>query len=470
MQHDSSIAALAAVLRGEVSGLRPGDRLPATRVLRARHRVSPVTVSRALALLAAEGLVVTRPGSGTFVAERRTATAPEPADLGWQAVALGDRTINAAGIRALLTPPPDDVIALSGGYLPASLRPVRALATAMARAARRPDAWDLPPLTGITGLRAWFARHVGGDVTPADVLITSGGQDGITTVLRALLPPGAPVLVESPTYLGALTAIRAAGQHAVPVPFDRDGVRPDLLAEAFAVTGSRVFYCQPTFHNPTGAVLPGPRGEQVLAVARAAGAFVVEDDYARHLTIDAAPDAVRPPLAARDEDGRVVHIASLTKATGASLRIAAVTARGPVAARIQASGMVNSFFPARPLQEAALELVSSPGWPRHLTALRAALRRRRDTMAVALARDLPEVTATRPSGGMHLWARLPDGADDAAVTEAALRAGVLVSAGRSFYPAEPPEPRLRLSFGTAATEPALTEGVRRLAQALAKTL
>jgi DNA-binding transcriptional MocR family regulator len=430
-----------------------------------RHRVSPVTVSRALALLAAEGLVVTRPGSGTYVAERH-ATVAEPADFGWQAVALGDRTIDASGVRALLTPPYEGTIPLSGGYLPASLRPVRALATAMARAARRPDAWDVPPLAGIMELRTWFARAVGGDVTPADVLITSGGQDGLTTVLRALLPPGAPVLVESPTYLGALAAVRAAGLHAVPVPFDHEGVRPDLLADAFAVTGSRVFYCQPTFHNPTGAVLSAPRREQVLAVARAAGAFVVEDDYARQLAIDTTPPA---PLVSRDEDGRVVHIASLTKATAPSLRIAAVTARGPVAERIRASRLVNAFFPARPLQEAALELVSSPGWSRHLTALRAALRRRRDVLAGAVARELPDTGVTRPAGGVHLWLRLPDGIDDVALTEAALRAGVLVSAGRPFYPAEPPGPRLRLTYCAPATEAELIEGVRRLAQVLANT-
>jgi DNA-binding transcriptional MocR family regulator len=471
MYQDSSIAGLAAILRDEAAGLRPGDRLPSSRALMERHRVSPITVSRALALLAAEGLVVTRPGSGTFVAARpvqpsRSAAAPEPADFDWQSVALGDRTIAAAAVRALLTPPADGTIALSGGYLPPSLRPERALATAMARAARRPDAWDVPPLTGIGGLRAWFARSVGGDATPADVLITDGGQDGLTTVLRALLPPGASILVESPTYLGALTAIRAAGLHAVPVPFDQDGVRPDLLADAFAVTGSRVFYCQPTFHNPTGAVLSAPRRTQVLAVARAAGAFIIEDDYARHLAIDSPPP---PPLAAADEDGRVVHIASLTKITAPSLRIAAVTARGPVTERIRASRLVNAFFPARPLQEAALDLVSSPGWSRHLAALRAALGRRRDALATALARELPELAATvapRPSGGLHLWVRLPPGFDDVAVAEAALRSGVLVGAGRPFHPAEPPGPRLRLTFGAAATEAELTEGVRRLAHAL----
>ncbi|MBC6462372.1 PLP-dependent aminotransferase family protein [Actinomadura sp. HBU206391] len=464
MHEDSSIAILTGTLRGQISGLRPGERLPSSRELMERHRVSPVTVSRALGVLAAEGLVVTRPGSGTYVADRRPAVAGRAPDFDWQSVALGDRTVDAGGVRGLLTPPPEGAVALSGGYLHPSLQPLRALATAATRAARRPDAWGRPPLSGVPELRAWFARDLGGDVSPSDVLISGGGQDALTTVLRALLPPGAPLLVESPTYLGALAAARAAGLHPVPVPMDGDGVRPGLLAEAFAMTGSRVFYCQPTFHNPTGAVLPAERREQVLAVVRAAGAFVIEDDYARHLAIDPAPG----PLVARDQDGRVVHIASLTKGTAPSMRIAAVVARGPVAERIRATQMVDAFFPARSLQETALELLTSPGWPRHLRLVSAALRRRRDALLAALARDLPETPVTRPTGGAHLWARLPAGVDDVALTEAALRAGVLVSAGRPFYPAEPPGPRLRLTYSAAATEAELSEGVRRLAQVLSK--
>ncbi|GAA4229242.1 PLP-dependent aminotransferase family protein [Actinomadura meridiana] len=455
------MAALADSLRSDVRRMRPGERLPSSRSLVERHRVSPVTVSRALGLLAAEGLVVTRPGSGAFAAERREAAA-EPADFGWQAVTLGDRSVDAAGVSWLLTPPPEGVIPLSGGYLHPALQPVRALATAAARAARRPHAWETPRLGGMPELRAWFARTVGGAVSPADVEITSGGQQSLTTVLRALLPPGAPVLVESPTYLGALAVARAAGLHPVPVPVDADGVRPDLLGEAFALSGARVFYSQPTFHNPTGTVLSEERRARVLDVARAAGAFVIEDDFARHLGIATPP----PPLLAGDTDGRVVHIASLTKATAPSLRVAAVIARGPVAERIRATQLVGEFFPARPLQETLLELVSSPGWPRHLRAVRAALRSRRDAALAAFARELPELRVNRPAGGLHLWVRLPDGVDDTALAEAALRDGVLVSAGRPFFPAEAPAPHLRISYGTADSEAELAEGVRRLGEVL----
>ncbi|XVQ13336.1 PLP-dependent aminotransferase family protein [Spirillospora sp. CA-255316] len=469
MHQDSSVAVLAERLRAELRGMHPGQRLPSSRALTRRHQVSPVTVARALGLLAAEGLVVTRPGSGAFVADRPgpgpgtplDGEAAGPADLGWQAVALGDRAVDSGGVARLLTPAPEGAIALSGGYLHPTLQPLRALATAAARAARRPDAWDLPPLGGIAELRAWFARTAapGGEITPADVLITGGGQQSLTTVLRALLPPGSPLLVESPTYLGVLAIARAGGLHPVPVPTDGEGLRPDLLAEAFAMTGARAVYVQPTLQNPTGTVLPPRRRELVIEAARAAGAFVIEDDFARHLAIDPVP----PPMVGTDREGRVVHIASPTKGTAASLRVAAVIARGPVAERIRATQLVEGFFPARPLQETLLELVSSPGWARHLRAVRTALRARRDATRAALARELPELEVNRPAGGPHLWARLPGGTDDAALADAALRAGVLVSAGRPFFPAEPPGPYLRIGYGAAATEAELAEGVRRLA-------
>ncbi|MFI0354140.1 PLP-dependent aminotransferase family protein [Actinomadura sp. 9N407] len=461
MHQDSSVTLLAERLRSEVRGLHAGERLPSSRALMRRHQVSPVTVTRALSLLAAEGLVVTRPGSGAFAAERPEPAAA-PADMGWQAVTLGDRAVDAGGVARLLTPPPEGVIALSGGYLHPGLQPARALATAAARAARRPDAWALPPLGGVPELRAWFARTAGGEITPADVLITSGGQQSLTTVLRALLPPGAPLLVESPTYLGVLAVARASGLHPVPVPMDEDGLRPEMLAEAFAMTGARVLYTQPTFHNPTGAVLTPARRARVMAVAREAGAFVIEDDFARHLAIGAIP----PPMVGADPEGRVVHISSPTKATAASLRVAAVIARGPVAERIRATQLIEEFFPARPMQETLLELVSSPGWPRHLRAVRTALRSRRDAVRAAFARELPELQVNNPAGGPHLWVRLPAGLDDMALADAALRAGVLVSPGRPYFPAEPPGPYLRISYGAAASETELAEGVRRLAEAV----
>ncbi|WNM34054.1 PLP-dependent aminotransferase family protein [Streptomyces sp. Li-HN-5-11] len=472
MYERSSVGELAQRLRQELDRYSPGGKLPSSRVLVERYRVSPVTVSRALAQLAAEGLVVTRPGAGAFRARPRAAAAPA-GDTSWQEIALSadgaadlvPRTVDASGVTVSLAAPPPGVIEFNGGYLHPSLQPERAMAAALSRAGRRPGAWGRPPLEGLAELREWFARSIGGPdgtVTAAEVLITAGGQSALTTALRALAPPGAPVLVESPTYPGMLAIARSSGLRPVPVPVDADGVRPELLADAFRATGARVFVCQPLFQNPTGAVLAPGRRAHVLRIAREASAFVVEDDFVRRLVHeDAGP--LPPPLAADDADGVVVHVGSLTKATSPSFRVSALTARGPVLERLRAIQVVDTFFVPRPLQEAAVELVGSPAWPRHLRAVSAELKTRRDAMTAALRLCLPELALPHvPSGGYHLWLRLPDGMDEHAFTAAALRAGVAIAPGRPYFSAEPPAAHVRLSFAAVGGTTEITEGVRRL--------
>ncbi|MGV9987415.1 aminotransferase-like domain-containing protein [Streptomyces olivaceus] len=469
MHERSSVAELVDTLRRELDRYSPGGKLPSSRALVDRFRVSPVTVSRALAQLAAEGLVVTRPGTGAFRARPRASAAPA-GDTSWQEVALSadgaadlvPRSVDASGVLVSLAAPAPGVVEFNGGYLHPSLQPERAMAAALARAGRRPGAWGRPPMEGLPELREWFARGIGGAITAAEVLITAGGQSALTTALRALAPPGTAVLVESPTYPGMLAIARAAGLRPVPVPVDADGVRPALLADAFRATGARVFVCQPLCQNPTGAVLAPERRGEVLRIARGAGAFVVEDDFVRRLVHeDAGP--LPAPLAADDPDGVVVHVCSLTKATSPSFRVSALAARGPVLERLRAIQVVDTFFVPRPLQEAALELVGSPAWPRHLRSISAQLKARRDAMTSALRLRLPEVALPHvPSGGYHLWLRLPEGTDEIALTAAALRSGVAITPGRPYFSAEPPAAHLRLSFAAVANTGEITEGVRRL--------
>lgn len=477
MQERSSVGDLANQLKSELNRYSPGGKLPSSRALVERFRVSPVTVSRALAQLAAEGLVVTRPGAGAFRVAPRDA-GPAVGDTSWQEVALSadsaaelvPRTVDASAVVATLAAPPPGVVEFNGGYLHPSLQPERAMAAALSRAGRRPGAWGRPPVDGLPELREWFARGIGGAVTAAEVLITAGGQSGLTTALRALAPPGAPVLVESPTYPGMLAIARAAGLRPVPVPVDRDGVKPALLADALRATGARVFVCQPLFQNPTGAVLAPERRGEVLRIARDAGAFVIEDDFVRRLVHEDSGPLPRP-LASEDPDGVVVHVCSLTKATSPSFRVSALAARGPVLERLRAIQVVDTFFVPRPLQEAALELVGSPAWPRHLRAVATELRNRRDTMTAALRLNLPELALPHiPSGGYHLWLRLPDGTDEQALFTAALRSGVAVTPGRPYFSAEPPAAHLRLSFAAVAGTTEITEGVRRLRAACDEVL
>jgi DNA-binding transcriptional MocR family regulator len=210
-------------------------------------------------------------------------------------------------------------------------------------------------------------------------------------------------------------------------------------------------------------VLSAERRRQIIDVARAAGAFVIEDDFARFL---GHGGAVPRPLVAEDRDGTVVYLTSLSKPGAPSLRIGAVIARGPVMERFRALRHVDDFFVSRPLQEAALEFSSSPLWERHVRTLATALRERCAEMVAALATEIPDWTITRiPAGGLHLWVRLAPGEDDATIAASARRQGVAVCQGNRYFASEPPASFLRLSFAGTTDRVELVDAVRRLAAA-----
>ena len=447
-----------AHLRELTRGRGPGEALPSSRALVAELGVGPVTVRRAVAQLVGEGLLSTRPGLGTFVAHP---VSRPGADTGWQQITLGASPVDAAARDSLYRLRDGAALQMAIGYPEAALRPDGRIAAAMARAARRPDAWSTPPEMGVTELRTWFAGQIG--VDREDILISGGCQGAISAILRALLPSGSPVLFSTPTYPGAVSAARSAGLTPYPVPCDEDGVRPDLLARAFTTTGARLAYLQPTYANPDGSVLAPDRRDDVIAAAVGAGAFILEDDWARWLGHTAAP--APPPLARADADGHVITITSLTKAAAPSLRIGAVAARGPVLQRIAAMRLVDSLFVPRPLQEAAVELVTSAGWQSHLHGLARALHGRAAAVTAAVARHLPGCTYRPPTGGICAWLGLPRGTSEEAVVEGALGRGLAVGPGRVFHVGEPDLPHVRLSF--ASIEAGRIDGALRiLAEAL----
>jgi DNA-binding transcriptional MocR family regulator len=210
--------------------------------------------------------------------------------------------------------------------------------------------------------------------------------------------------------------------------------------------------------------MPAARRREVLEVAARAGAFVIEDDWARWLGYERTNP---PTLISMDVDGRVVYISSLTKPASPSLRLGALVARGPVAERLRSIRIVDDLFVNRLTQETTLELVGSPGWARHVVEVGRALRQRRDVVLEALADFAPRLSVPRlPAGGMHLWVSLPRGIDDVIAAESARRHGVLVGAGRAFFATEPASNHLRISFGCAANHDELREAVRRVGAAI----
>jgi DNA-binding transcriptional MocR family regulator len=464
--NDSSSSRIVDELRHWITTATPGARLPSTRALVARYQVSPVTVQQALRTLTGQGLIESRPGAGTFVRAVRTA---RPADYAWQTAALRSPALLLPAVSTALRSTPHDVIALHAGYPDRDLLPERLVRTALTRAARSDAAISRSPVEGLPELQSWFARDLGA-VTPAgvtppvpsDVIVLPGSQSGLSSVFRALAGTGQPVLLESPTYWGAILAARQAGVRVVPVPSGPAGPDPADLARAFAETSARLFYAQPNYANPTGAQWPVALHDQVLEVVRAHGAFLVEDDWAHDFAITG--DAL--PVAARDDGGRVIYLRSLTKSVSPAIRVAAVIARGPARERILADRGAESMYVSSLLQAAALDIVTQPAWQTHLRGLRQQLGARRDLLVHALREHVPEADVEQvPAGGLNLWVRLPDGTDVQQLAQDCERAGLIIAPGTEWFPAEPTGPFIRLNY--AGPNPAaFPEGMRILGRSV----
>ncbi len=465
MDNDSS-SRIVAALREWISGSGPGARLPTSRMLVTQYGASPVTVQKALRTLVAQGLIETRPGAGTFVRAVRTA---HPLDYSWQTAAMRSPQSRISALSGAMRPAPQGAIALHSGYPDRELLPERLIRSALARASRSEAALTRSPVAGLPELQSWFAHELGVatpvGVTPplpSDVIVLPGSQSGLATIFRALVTAGQPLLMESPTYWGAIQAAAQVGVEVIPVPSGPEGPDPDALDRAFQETGSRVFYAQPTYTNPTGAQWSDTATAQILAVVRAHGAFLVEDDWAHDFGIDTQPH----PVAARDDAGHVIYVRSLTKSISPSIRIAAVIARGPARDRILADRGAESMYVSGVLQAAALDVVTQPGWQTHLRNLRPQLRARRDLLLTSLREYAPEAhVATVPAGGLNLWARLPDATDLDRLVAECEASGVTIAEGSSWFPAEPTGPFIRLNY-SGPNPGGFLDGARLIGQAL----
>ncbi|MDF0529134.1 PLP-dependent aminotransferase family protein [Tsukamurella sp. 8F] len=449
---DDSSTRIVADLRRWIASVPPGTRLPSSRELRQRHRAGPATVQKALHALAAQGLVESRPGVGTFTLAIRT---PRTVDFGWQTTALGTAGFRDGHGPTSLETIPNSVIGMHSGYPCRELLPEKLVRAAFARATRAENLMGRPPVAGLPDLQSWFATELAGatpdgvaPVSPSDVVVIPGSQSGLVTAFRALAGAGRPILVESPTYWGAMLAARQAGVQVVPVPSGPAGPSPEAVAESLGRTGARVFYAQPTFANATGWLWPRDRADAVLDAVRAAGAFLIEDDWAHDFAIDAAPQ----PLASRDDAGHVVYLRSLTKSVAPATRVAGLVARGPARDRILADHGAEALYVSGILQTVALDVVTQPAWRTHLRRVTEQLRGRRDLLLEALVRHAPQARVEAvPRGGLNAWVRLPDDAVVADVVARCRADGLTVGDGGEWFPAEPAGRYVRMNY--AAAEP-----------------
>jgi 2-aminoadipate transaminase len=358
------------------------------------------------------------------------------------------------------------IVSLAGGLPSADTFPIEAMREATARVLRDAprEALQYAASEGFAPLRDWVAAHVneqqGLDVSPAQVLITTGSQQGLDLAAKVLIDPGSRVLVETPTYLGALQAFAPYEPEIVAVDSDHEGPRPEALAAA--APGARFAYLLPNFQNPTGHVYTEARRAAVVAAAQSAALPLVEDNPYGDLWYDAPPPR---SLASRWREG-VVYLGSFSKVLAPGLRLGYMVAPPPLYPKLlqakQAADLHTPIFNQRIVHE----VIRNGLLDAHVPTIRARYKVQRDAMEAALERHLAGLARwIRPLGGMFFWLDLPDGLDAAALLPRAVEAGVAYVPGAAFYAGAPRANTLRLSFVTVSPD-RIEQGIAALARVL----
>jgi 2-aminoadipate transaminase len=305
------------------------------------------------------------------------------------------------------------------------------------------------------------------------LLVTTGSQQGLDLVARVLVDPGDVVLVELPTYTGAITAFRNVQAQMEGVPQEEDGIDLAALDAVYvrlvrAGRRVRLLYVVPNFQNPTGLLVGLPKRRQLLEWATRRDVLLVEDDPYRELYFeDSATEADLRPMKADDQDGRVVYLSSFSKTLAPGYRVAWIDAPAPLAAKFefakQAEDLCTGVFDQRLVYETARRGILD----RQLPLLRTHYRAKRDVMVDALRRELGnDVRWPAPRGGFFLWAALPEAIDAQRLIDRAVRHGVVYVAGEAFFVHSGHGRNLmRLSF-SAPTHDRIREGVSRLGAAI----
>ncbi len=463
--------------QGIISGvLAAQTRLPATRQLARALGVNRITVETAYANLEAEGLIYSRVGSGTFVMPQ----APLPAlpveedEVTWplwqQEIQAGRSKSRRLAIEEMLRaaghPQP---INFAGGIGDPHLFPSDDYRKVIQKVLRRDgiQAFDYGDRSGYAPLRETIAQVLasqGFRARPENILITAGSQQALALVSQLLLKPGEAVLVEEPTYAGALDLFYTMGLKILGAPVDERGMQVEKIERLLQRYHPRLIYTIPNFHNPTGTCLSLPRRHQLLALADRYNIPILEDDFVGDLRYEGR---AQPALKSLDPGGRVIYVSTFSKMVMPGLRVGFLAAEGPVY-----QGLVNykrvSDLATSSLHQRALEMYVTVGrYQAHLRRSCQVYRKRRDAMLAAIDRHLPaDVRVDPPQGGFFIWLKLPAGVSAERLLPAACAEGVAFSPGGSFFLDESAgDDHLRLNFAAHAPE-TIEEGIRRLARAL----
>lgn len=302
---------------------------------------------------------------------------------------------------------------------------------------------------------------------PDLVVVTPGSQAGIDTAARMLGNPGDVVVVEDPTFVGALNTFNTWQLDAVTTPTDEEGLIPAFLRQTLQrlrAEGRRVafLYTIPSYANPSGALMPAARRDEVARICREEGVLIVEDNPYGQLGFEDAPV---PPIAAAHRD-QVIYLGTASKIFSPGVRIGWALVPPALLREFYLSAESAYICPPVPSQMLATAFLTRFDWKGHVARCAAEYASRCDALVESMDELLdPRISYVRPGGGFFVWARMPEGTDTLPLMHTAAEAGVVFVPGAAFTPDTGPNPHFRLAFSFVAPE-VLHEGMRRLAPVL----
>jgi GntR family transcriptional regulator of abcA and norABC len=461
---------LVGLVRGEIEDgkLPPGSKLPTTRALAEDAGVNHLTVVRAYKRLASEGFVTASRGRGTFV--RQAPPTVASSDGRWQHAVLPPAPhsyVRQVVADTWHAPDDGDHVNLATGWASNDLLPTKELASISADVFREvgADALTYGDPDGLWELREQLARRgrqSGFAVDADEILVTNGARQAIDLAVRAILQPGDVVVTESPTFMGTLVSLEAAGARVLGVPYDADGLDVDALEQILARHEVKLVVLQTASQNPTGQDMSRERTERLVELARERSFFVMEDGvYATIRFGTREPSRMR--LQAPDH---VVYVDSLSKTIGGGLRVGWVAASYELRRRLRDLKLATDYHTPVLTQHLAARWMEHGAHDRHVAAVSAELERRAEAMLASVTARLgDEVGVSAPRGGHHLWLTFHRALDERLLVTEAMRQRVSFTPGGATTAEGDGVSGLRLSFALQ-NEERIDEGVRRLAIAV----
>lgn len=429
------------------------SKLPPQRTLAARFGVNRSTVVTALEELRAEGLIESNVGSGTLVSNNTWSLLAAPSPPDWLSyVKAGAHPPNLPTIQAINRHEPDpNYIRLGTGELSVDLIPTKQMKNMLSRAGDAAMQLGYTEPKGLMPLRQAISlrlRERGIEASPSSILIVSGALQALHLIAIGLLHPGSTILLEQPSYLQSFPLFQASGMHLVGVPMDEEGIVAEALAHHKRSQNGALLYTIPSYHNPTGRFMTERRREQVLAVCERERLPLLEDDVYGELWFDRQAAV---PLKARDQNGLILYLGSLSKTLSPGLRIGWIVGPEPVVDRLADVKMQTDYGASALSQWVALEWLKSGAYEEHLKEVRVALRERRDFMCSLLDRWFHDLADWQmPQGGFYIWLRFRHFSSTRALFAKALTAGILLNPGYLYDQTD--SRHLRLSYAYASKE------------------